>query len=200
MFPMNQTAMNEPGDPAQPPPGTPEPLKQIIAARAGADAAREVRENGGLPRAIDALAMPRSETVHGVTLWANPIATDCARRLMIPFYPKPENPGEIPMDFMAGFVFCFAEPVRAYQLARRGADAFIPASLEWVGEHFTGADAEYKFGQVAGWCVGVAQMLDALNPRKPGAATNTARPAAPPPAREKEQDSPKAATPDSSPR
>lgn len=140
---------------------------------AGHDAGEQIRELGGDPDVIDALAMLRTQVVEGITLHANPPATFCALRLIRPFFPRPEDPDEEPpMDQLAAMAYCFAEPVTAYLLARRGQDEFLTEVLEWMGKHFTGDQSSYRLGRVVGWCAGIIRTLDALNPRKPEPPTN----------------------------
>lgn len=121
-----------------------------------------VRQSGGDPAALDALAMVRSIRVEGVVLFANPPATYSALQLIKAFFPAVEGEDKdlVAQDQLVAMSYAFSEPVPAYLLARQGAEAYLTAAMGWAGEHFAGADASYRLGRVAGWCAGVLAMLD----------------------------------------
>lgn len=163
---------------------------QMARIQAAMSAQERVRQTGGDPSAIMALAMPRSEQVEGVTLFANPPSTYAALRLVRDFFPEATTEDEEnSMDRLIAMSYAFAEPIKAYLTARKGADAYLTAALEWAGANFTGPDLSYRIGRVAGWCVGVLKLLEELSfqvraaaPTLAPAAAPTTKPA-PPPAR-----------------
>jgi hypothetical protein len=161
--------------------------------QAAMSAQERVRQTGGDPAAIMALAMPRSERVEGVTLFANPPSTYAALRLVRDFFPQATTEEEEnSLDRLIAMAYAFAEPIKAFLTARKGADAYLTAALEWAGEHFTGPDLSYRIGRVAGWCAGVLQVLEDLSfqvraatpptlAQAPGPTTKPAPPPAPMP-------------------
>jgi len=163
----------------------------MVRIQAAMSAQERVRQTGGDPSAIMALAMPRSEQVEGVTLFSNPPSTYAALRLVRDFFPEATTEDEEnSMDRLIAMSYAFAEPIKAYLTARKGADAYLTAALEWAGAHFTGPDLSYRIGRVAGWCAGVLQVLEDLSFQVRAATPTTLAPAAapitkpaPPPAR-----------------
>ncbi len=137
--------------------------EEMARLEAAMKAKAAVRQSGGDPAALDALAMVRSIKVEGVLLFSNPPATYSALQLIKAFFP-PAGEGEdkelVAQDQLVAMSYAFAEPVPAYLLARQGEEAYLTAAMGWAGQHFSGADASYRLGRVAGWCAGVLAMLD----------------------------------------
>lgn len=164
-----------------PPLPSPQELRRLEAAMA---AQKEVRQAGGDPAALDALAMVRACKVEGVTLFANPPATYAALQNMKRFFPAPEGEEkqDVAEDQLVAMAYAFAEPVTAYLLTRKGAEVYLEHAFNWAGETFPGADASYRLGRVVGWCYGILNMLDdAANPQNPAATTKQPAPALVPP-------------------
>ena len=166
---IDQTDQTEPEEEEDNIPGLPDPVELARLQRA-MEAQQACRDNGGDPAAIDALAMLRSSVVEGITLYANPPATYCALQLLKGFWPASPltaAPDEIEMDQLIAMVYAFAQPVPAYLAARRGQEGFFSEALHWANENFTGPDMSYRLGRAAGWCMGILQTLEALNPQRP---------------------------------
>lgn len=143
--------------------GLPDPA-EMARIQAAINAQAAVRQSGGDPAAIHALAMPRSERVEGVTLFANPPATYSTLRLVRDFFPEADSEADAnSMDRLIAMGYAFAEPIPAFLAARRGADAYLAAAMAWAGEHFTGPDISFRLGRVAGWCAGVLAVLEELS-------------------------------------
>jgi len=132
--------------------------------QAAMNAQAAVRESGGDPAALHALAMPRSERVEGVTLFSNPPATYTALRLVRDFFPEATTEEEgNSLDRLIAMSYAFAEPIKAFLTARKGADPYLEAALEWANANFTGPDMSFRLGRVAGWCAGVLKVLEELS-------------------------------------
>ena len=168
---IDQTAQAELEEEEDHIPGLPDPAELLRLQRAMA-AQESCRAAGGDDSSIDALAVLRAQVIEGITLYANPPATYCALQRIKAFWAE-DSPEDSPedesaeMDRLISMVYCFAEPLEAYLFARRGADAFFEQAFHWASRHFPGQDASYRLGRAAGWCMGILQTLEALNPQTP---------------------------------
>jgi hypothetical protein len=143
----------------------PPDLDRITKALAARDA---VKQAGGDPAALDAIATLRSQTVAGILLFANPPATYSALRLVRDFFPPALDEADAnSMDRIIAMVYAFARPVRAFLEARKGADIYLAAAMEWAGESFPDDGTGYQLGQCAGWCIGILATLSSLSASEP---------------------------------
>lgn len=172
----------------QPKPPGAESLENLRRMARGAQAAADVRANGGLTEHIDALCAPKCSDIEGVVMWHYPIATYSTMRLIGPWVQsllkhaaaiheaavqEAEASGRdapqfsIPLEVMLMQVVAFAQPRDAYQYARRGEGPYLQHCFDWADQILSGDEQFRKLGRLYRFVLEQCGVLEAVNPQKP---------------------------------
>lgn len=171
------------------------------------NAASSVRETGGLPEHIDAIAQPNSSVLEGIVMWHYPPATYCTMRgiqswidplidraaevhrkdlLRAAAAGKEAPEFSLPLEVMLMQIYAFAQPRQAYAAYRNGEASYVKAVFNWaeadLAEWGCVAKAEYgrKLGTLYRFVLEQCGILEAAtNPQELAPETPAAESATP---------------------